>query len=476
MSHILFWNAVALAANRNDFSNAPGTTTPRREQGGPTLSARALAIVHLAMYDAHAGAVDLPSQLPPYRPGLPDANGADPAEATAYAAHTTLSALYPAQRAFFDERLVAAGFSVNGSSKGRQFGRAVAHAILKDRGGDPKADDTGYEPSPAPGRHRPDPVNPDQGFHAPFYGAASRGFAITVRHTLDKPFFTGDPQYLAALRQVRGLGIAPGLMGTLPPSLKRRSVDQTLVGLYWAYDGPRGLGTPPRLYNLIVREIAIQRNKNDDNTNARLFALVNAAMADAAILAWEEKYRHDFWRPVVGIREHDPSMGPGSTAPTDNISDDCDPAWLPLGAPASNSREPDFTPNFPAYPSGHATFGAAALHMVRLFYGVPKGNRQPDQIFTGDFVSEELDGFTRDSHGVARPKHRRRFPQGLWQMILENGYSRVYLGVHWYFDAFALDNAGAPDLSQKIGGVRLGLDIAEDIFAAGNGLAPRRAP
>lgn len=475
MNHILFWNAAALAANRNDFSNMPGTNLPRREQGGPTLSARALAMVHLAMYDAHAGAVNKPGVLPPYRPGLPGANGADPAEATAYAAHATLSALYPSQRAFFDERLVAAGFRVNGSSTGRDFGLAVASAMFSDRGGDPKADDVGYVASTDPGRHRPDPVNPDQGFHAPYYGAAARGFAITARHTLDKPPLGADPTYIAALRQVRGLGVAPELMGALPPTLRRRSVDQTLVGLFWAYDGSRGLGTPPRLYNLIVREIAISRN-NDDDTNARLFALVNAAMADAAILAWAEKYRHDVWRPIVGIREHDLSMGPGGGAPTDNISDDCDPAWLPLGAPASNSREPDFSPNFPAYPSGHATFGAAALHMVRLFYGVPQGNRQPDQIFTGELVSEELDGITRDSHGVVRPKHRRRFPQGLWQMILENAYSRVYLGVHWHFDAFALNSAGAPDLSQNIGGVRLGLDIAEDIFAAGKGLAPRRAP
>ena len=43
---ILFWNAVALEADR-----IAHTDPDKREQNGPTLSSRALAIVHLAMYD-----------------------------------------------------------------------------------------------------------------------------------------------------------------------------------------------------------------------------------------------------------------------------------------------------------------------------------------------------------------------------------------------------------------------------------------
>lgn len=60
-------------------------------------------------------------------------------------------------------------------------------------------------------------------------------------------------------------------------------------------------------------------------------------------------------------------------------------------------------------------------------------------------------------------------------MIEENGFSRVFLGVHWSFDAFALDAAGKPDLTRNIGGVPLGLKIAEDIFAAGAGKAPAKS-
>ena len=114
--------------------------------------------------------------------------------------------------------------------------------------------------------------------------------------------------------------------------------------------------------------------------------------------------------------------------------------------------------------------------MTRLFYGV--SNYQADNLFdTLDIVSEEFNGVNQDNHGTARPRHVRNFPDGLWQMIEENGRSRVYLGVHWVFDAFAVKSNGKPDVTKKIGGkliggVPLGLTIAEDIFNGGraNGL------
>ena len=108
-------------------------------------------------------------------------------------------------------------------------------------------------------------------------------------------------------------------------------------------------------------KLLLYRRRNTEDKNARLFALVNVAQADAGILAWDQKYIHDLWRPVVGLREHDASFGPAAQEANDDIVSDADPFWLPLGAPRTNTDKKSFTPPFPAYPSGHPTFGAAAL-------------------------------------------------------------------------------------------------------------------
>jgi membrane-associated phospholipid phosphatase len=150
------------------------------------------------------------------------------------------------------------------------------------------------------------------------------------------------------------------------------------------------LGTPPWLYNQIIREVANAKG-NSVADNARLFALVNVAMGDAGILAWEQKYIHNLWRPVVGIGEHDPSMGPAGRGNND-ISNNGDPSWLPLGAPQTNSMAKNLTPPFPAYPSGHATIGAAAFHITRLFYGVTTHCPDDDLFEDLTFVSGELNG------------------------------------------------------------------------------------
>lgn len=457
---ILYWNAVALDANRESHTNSA------REQTGPTLSSRALGIIHLAMHDAWFG---ISGGFPSYTPGVaPPAAGASPDTAVAFAAYRTLLALFPSQSPTFAAKLGAAMLPVSGFSEGRIYGLAVADALLALRSADPNANDTGWAASPAAGRHRPDPDNP-QGFHAPYYGAAKRGFAVQTIHQLQPPHALNSPKYNAAYLQVLGLGVKHGYFDTLPQvaGVTRRTPEQTVIGIYWGYDGARGLGTPPRLYNQIVLKIAAARG-NTTAQNARLLALVNTSMADAGVWAWREKYRYDLWRPVVGIREHDGSMGP-TGANDANFSNRCDPHWLPLGAPNSNApaNEKNVTPPFPAYPSGHATFGAAAFEVTRLFYAVTAAGadnlcKDPSTNKDLEFVSDELNGVTRDNQGAIRPRHSRIFTKGLWGAMEENGLSRVYLGVHWVFDAF-----DDPGFAVNIGGVPLGRSIAQDIFTSG---------
>jgi PAP2 superfamily len=220
--------------------------------------------------------------------------------------------------------------------------------------------------------------------------------------------------YTAAYNEVKNLG------GVTSP---QRTEEQTFIGIFWAYDGTPSLCAPPRLYNQITVQIADQRRLSGIQF-ARLLALVNVGMADAGMTIWESKYYYDFWRPVGGIRESDP--GTGSTGLGDGNPDTVgDTNFSPLAAPASNLTGPNFTPPFPAYPSGHAGFGGALFQVMRRFYAT-------DNIaFT--FVSDEFNGQTRDNNGNIRPFRPRSF-SNLSQAEEENGQSRIYLGIHWSFD------------------------------------------
>jgi hypothetical protein len=239
--------------------------------------------------------------------------------------------------------------------------------------------------------------------------------------------------YAAAFNEVKRLG------GDGVNTPTQRTADQTLAGIYWAYDGTPSLCAPPRLYNQIATEIT--KNMTSIAGLARIYALVNTAMADAAIAGWESKFFYDFWRPIGGVREADAGTGP-SGAGDGNPATIGDVNFFPLGAPASNLRGLNFTPPFPAYPSGHATFGGALFEMLRNIFGT-------DNVpFT--FVSDEFNGRTLDNNGNVRPLRPRSFTT-LSQAEEENGQSRIYLGIHWAFD--------------KTEGIRQGRRIADFVFA-----------
>lgn len=411
---VMTWNAIALQAVVDDHSGTYGS----RQQGGPTRASRALAIVHIAIYDA-VNAID--GSAEPYIPVSSPASRACMDAAVAKAARDTLVALYPNQRRVF-ERKLAKSLEHCSRRRGRAAGIAVgaeaAANILAARSVDGAAngDTPIYPPTgdpPLPGEHQPDPLNPGQGLLTPGWGrvATFSGIDVTTSDIrIPPPPPLNSSEYAAAFVDVQMLGGD----GVVTPTL--RTEEQTEIGLFWAYDGARGIGVPPVLYNQVARTIA-HKMTNTIVENARLLALVNIAMADAGIACWDCKYLYNVWRPVVGIRNAAWDDNPA----TDGVED-----WTPLGAPASNQSGNDFTPPFPSYPSGHATFGGALFRMLANFY-------DRDRIHFR-LRSDELNGRTTDSHGIVRPLVVRHF-DSFSAAAIENARSRIYLGIHWQFDA-----------------------------------------
>jgi len=422
-NYIFYWNNVALDLVRLTHTNGG-------HQNGPPLTARFLGIFHLAMHDAYFDVFpysthpnfmsEFADDFEPYLPksdrnenklSTLSRNAAGAKEAVGGAAVTVLNKLFrnPDKRdgGVSQKTLAALGDYIDQSvrtyrqvyhvtlhSPAYNHGVEIAKLILRkletraredgvDAGGyAPNADQPYWfddDPSHPTRMQSIDPNDPEDGdrvvrpYHAPYYARTAAVLATTRDIKIaDPPVVPSNPpnpdespspehlKYLESLEDVHRMGGAEELATT-----KRRPT-QTARGLFWAYDGVNLIGTPPRLYNQIVKQIAFDKKAEgqltSDENNAqfiRLLALVNVAMADAGIFCWRDKYKYELWRPLTGVRA-DPT-GPvpdGHSRPT----------WRVLGAPNTNSNMGGFKPPFPAYPSGHATFGAAAFQMVRLFY------------------------------------------------------------------------------------------------------------
>jgi hypothetical protein len=457
MNPVLYWNAVLLEASRRDFTRG----FINMQQPGPIRTSRAMAIVHLAIHDAIAFRRGKPAAAYLNKKGVAHGIGAPPngtlEDVIEGAAFTALIAMYPRYTSFFADSL--------GSFRTADFayGKQIAQAILDHRAGDGSdVSITAAQPgAPAYGQHRADPYQPGQSRLGPVWGSVTR--FVGAGHQPLAPFpghgtsdYLADPDYLQDYEEVRDFGAA---------SRNKRTAEQQRIGLYWGYDGAVNLGVPPRLYNQVARKVVEGQTLNIEKT-AEILAEVNVAMADAGIDAWHYKYAYDLWRPVVGIREEKATSA--------------DPFWAPLGAPQTNATgRTTLTPPFPAYPSGHATFGACVMQVLRLYLKTAPGAISLADVLAVEtgaspaiakerftFVSDELDGIAADPDGSIRTRVEKTF-KNFAEAIWENSVSRIYLGVHWRFD-------GIPrDPNQNIGGVPLGLAIGEEthqFFNAGASL------
>ncbi len=434
------WNVIAINASGLDHTPvAPGENRVFGEQLGPGRSSRAMAIVHIAMFDA----LDAVGGGYTSYTGTQAASGSVSVDAAiSQAARDTLAAMFPSQTPTFNAYLAEDLARVtNGQQRARgiDLGQRTAAAILAMRLNDGSqipepVVGVDYFTSDLPGHWRQDPIS-----LIPLALGTHWGECIPFVVNSPTQFRAPPPPDMTSAAYTAAYNEAKNLGGDGITTATQRTEEQTFIGTFWAYDGTPSLCAPPRLYNQITVQIADQRGLNSIQF-ARLLALVNVAMADAGANIWESKYHYDFWRPITGIRESDRGTGPthlGDGNP-DTIGDR---RFMPLGAPASNLTGPNFTPPFPAYPSGHAGFGGALFEVMRRFYGT-------DNIaFT--FVSDEFNGQTRDHNGNIRPYRPRSF-SNLSQAEEENGQSRIYLGIHWSFD--------------KTEGIALGRSVGDYVF------------
>lgn len=402
------WNAAALTIIRqwNTFSNDPYVN--RIVPSQPPMVARNLAMIHTAMFNA-ANAAEL--EFASYQSELvPDA-AIDPSVAAAAAGFEVAKSLYSAPdevavwQATLDETLAQApGGSLRTDSL--NFGRSVGRTMLDLRGNDVNVASV-YHPSDQIGhwqRTLPDylpPLLPQWPAVRPFVMSSGSEFRPPAPPSLQ------SDEYAKAVDEVMRLGS----FGS-----SQRTVEQTEIALFWSDGG--GTFTPAGHWNQIAADVTLARGTDLVDT-ARAFALINLAMADAGIAAWDAKYTFDLWRPIDAIRNADRDGNPETEPRAD---------WVPLIK----------TPPFPTYTSGHSTFSGAASVVLTSLFGTVAFDSASD-IHNGP-EQRPLE----PAHALTR--HFESFEQA----AEEAGVSRIYGGIHFRFD-----NLAGLELGRAIGAATL---------------------
>jgi hypothetical protein len=409
--HVIFWNNVLLK-------------TYRTVGGAPGPLARSGAMMHNAMFNAvnainchRTGTYDDFNCLAiDYTGGIPITGWANPDVETAidYAAQTVLSNLYPAVSFTADLAAAQDGIAVDASQQqGRGVGEKAGQNMLASRAGnlDRSTLNTSYTLINEPGFWRPtgsgNAAAPGWGQVVPFSRFTESYKLANLRPALPggystMPSLLASSAYAAQVNEVKDLGRAIG---------STRTTEQTQIAWYWANDLD-GTYKPPGQHFAHTQVVSAGRGL-DQTANLRLFALVSAAMADAAIVAWDAKYLTpiDLWRPESAVQ----------LAGTDNnAATIADTAWKPLSADRAGVN---FSPPFPAWISGHATFGGAWAKTMERFFGTD------NVTFTGGTDDPHAAGVTRTFTSFSAAG-------------LEDARSRIYLGVHYSWDATQGVSAG----------------------------------
>jgi hypothetical protein len=247
-----------------------------------------------------------------------------------------------------------------------------------------------YTPGSQPGQWRPHPnpvpANPpisDPVFAAGNVPAVLPQWAQMMPFTMRAPwqFRLPPPPSLTSEIYARDYNEVKRLGGKQSAV---RTPAQAEIARFWFEGSPQG-------WNRVARVIVAQRGL-DPWQHARLFGLLNAAMADGYIAGAETRYHYNFWRPVTAIRAGD-SDGNDATAG--------DPTWETLMN----------TPALPDYPSTHSVLGGAAAVVMSRFFGT-------DQLSFTMTSGPPFAGITRSFTGFSQAQE-------------ENGDARVYSGIHF---------------------------------------------
>ena len=361
------WINQALAAIQTD-----GTPPPKASRG--------LAMVSLAMFDA----VMAIEKIPTYLVNVVPVGGLFPEVAAGAAAFQVLSSLYPAQATTLNQafaQFLAQAPDGLAKTAAIAYGKSVGAAVLAARANDGATTAKPYTPVAAPGEWQPTPpanaaaLLPQWADVAPFSMTSPSQF-----RPAGPPALTSQA-WADAFNEVKSVGSATSIT---------RTADQTQIAKFWA-DGA-GTVTPPGHWNAIAAQVAASKGKTFEQ-NVRMFAMLNVALADAGITAWNTKYAFHNWRPITAIRNADTD---------NNAATVIDPSWTPLLT----------TPPFPEYISGHSTFSSAAATVLSSLFGTAFG-------FTTDGV---VDGATV----------QRSFASFV-AAAAEAGQSRIYGGIHYQF-------------------------------------------
>ena len=362
----LFLAAPHVRAGEVERWNRIATDAAAAEQLDPLSESRIFAIVHASIHDALNG---VGSEYEPYRAHPAAPSGASVEATIAAAAHASLSKLISARKPEFDAALADVLEQIedrNAAFAGLRVGREAAGAVLAARADDGASRAVAYVPGKKAGEYRPTP--PD--FTPPFAAqwGAIRPFVL-VRAAQFRP---GPPPAVKSVQALSDLQEARALGGK---TSSQRTDEQSEIARYWYESSPQG-------WNRITREVVAAR-KLDEWQSARLFALVNLALADGYIAGFEAKYHYGYWRPATAIRETG------------------DASWLSYLD----------TPPLPDYPSNHTVEGAAVATILARYFGT-------------DFVSFSM------TSGAPYPGITRRF-WSFSEAARENGASRVLAGIHF---------------------------------------------